>query len=131
MDSSSGRRRTVRLVQQGVWDMPLESMPLAAGYLKALALADPEIRHQTDIEICNFRGSATHAEMAHELFGDRIPDLLGFSVLGWNFRAFGSLAATFKQLNPAGWVVFGGTHVTNQTARVFQLFPDVDVVVNG
>jgi radical SAM superfamily enzyme YgiQ (UPF0313 family) len=131
MDPSSGRRRTVRLVQQGVWDMPLESMPLAAGYLKAMALADPEIRQQIDIEIYNFRGGATHAEMAHELFGDRVPDLLGFSVLGWNLRAFGSLAATFKQLNPAGWVVFGGTHVTNQAARVFQLFPDVDVVVNG
>jgi radical SAM superfamily enzyme YgiQ (UPF0313 family) len=122
---------TVFLVQQGVWDMPLESMPLASGYLKATAMADDDIRAHADIEIRNFRGGATHAVIANDLFGGNVPDILAFSVLGWNYRAFGSLAATFKQLNPDGWVVFGGTHVTAQAERVFRMFPDVDVVVNG
>lgn len=122
---------TVFLVQQGVWDMPLESMPLASGYLKATAMADDDIRAHADIEIRNFRGGATHAIIANDLFGGNVPDILAFSVLGWNYRAFGSLAATFKQLNPDGWVVFGGTHVTAQAERVFRMFPDVDVVVNG
>lgn len=124
-------RLAVRLVQQGVWDMPLESMPLAAGYLKATALADPEVRDRVDIRICNFSGGATHVQMAQALFGAEVPDVLGFSVLGWNFRSFGALAETFKQLNPGGLVVFGGTHVSDQAARVFRLFPEVDVVVNG
>jgi len=119
------------MVQQGVWDMPLESLPLAAGYLKATADADDEVFAAHDISICNLRGGLTHAEMANTLFADSVPDVIAFSALGWNVRAFGSLARTFKQLNPAGLVVFGGTHVSNQAERTFREYPDVDVVVNG
>lgn len=111
--------------------MPLESMPLASAYLRATALADPEIARGADIRIHNFRGGTTNAAMANAIFGGNPPDMLAFSVLGWNYRSFGALASTFKQLNPAGWVVFGGTHVSDQASRVFQMFPDVDVVVNG
>jgi radical SAM superfamily enzyme YgiQ (UPF0313 family) len=121
----------VALVQQGVWDMPLESMPLASGYIKAMALSDDVIRSQANIAISNFRGGVTYADMANRLFERDVPDVLAFSVLGWNYRAFGSLAATFKQLNPDGWVVFGGTHVAGQADRTFRMFPEVDVVVNG
>jgi radical SAM superfamily enzyme YgiQ (UPF0313 family) len=121
----------VLLVQQGVWDMPLESMPLASGYLKAMILDDAELREKTSVEICNFRGKVTHAEMAQRMFDGPVPDVLAFSVLGWNVRAFGALAATFKQLNPDGWVVFGGTHASGQAERLFRLHPDVDVIVNG
>jgi radical SAM C-methyltransferase len=122
---------SVLLVQQGIWEMPLESMPLAAGYLKATALADDRIRDTTDITIHNFRGGTTNATMANAMFTGEPPDIVAFSVLGWNYRAFGALAATFKQLNPDGWVIFGGTHVADQAARVFRMFPEVDVVVNG
>ncbi|MBW4720381.1 KedN5 family methylcobalamin-dependent radical SAM C-methyltransferase [Saccharothrix sp. SC076] len=111
--------------------MPLESMPLASGYLKAMALDDPVLRPAVSIDICNFRGRVTHGEMANRLFAGEPPDVLAFSVFGWNQRAFGALAATFKQLNPDGWVLFGGTHVSEQADRVFRLFPEVDVVVNG
>ncbi|ONI89765.1 B12-binding domain-containing radical SAM protein [Saccharothrix sp. ALI-22-I] len=121
----------VCLVQQGVWDMPLESMPLAAGYLKSMALSDDRIRREADIEIANFRGGVTNTMMANTLFTDGVPDVIAFSVLGWNYRSFGALAATFKQLNPDGWVIFGGNHATNQAARVFRTFPEVDIVING
>jgi radical SAM C-methyltransferase len=119
------------LVQQGVWDMPLESIPLAAGYLKAMVLADAELHEHVTVEICNFRGKMTHGQMARRLFAHGVPDIIAMSALGWNVRAFGSLAETFKQLNPQGWVVFGGTHVSGQAERVFRLYPDVDVTVNG
>ncbi|WP_336159399.1 KedN5 family methylcobalamin-dependent radical SAM C-methyltransferase [Amycolatopsis sp. VC5-11] len=125
------RRALVFLVQQGVWEMPLESMPLASGYLKATAEADDRIAGETEIVIRNFRGGKTLSGMANTLFSGRPPDVLAFSVLGWNYRAFGALAETFKQINPAGWVVFGGTHVAEQAERVFRMFPEVDVVVNG
>lgn len=121
----------VYLVQQGIWEMPLESMPLAAGYLKAQALGNPSIRRQMNISIHNIRGGVTHATMANGIFKTGIPDIMAFSVFGWSYRAFGALAATFKQLNPRGWVVFGGTHVTDQAERTFRMFPEVDVIVNG
>ncbi|MFE3170879.1 KedN5 family methylcobalamin-dependent radical SAM C-methyltransferase [Amycolatopsis sp. NPDC059090] len=124
-------RVSVCLIQQGVWDMPLESMPLASGYVKATALADDRIRSQAEITIHNFRGQTTLPAMANMLFSDTVPDVLAFSVLGWNYRSFGALAETFKQLNPDGWVIFGGTHVAEQAQRVFRMFPEVDVVVNG
>jgi radical SAM superfamily enzyme YgiQ (UPF0313 family) len=122
---------SVYLVQQGIWDMPLESMPLASGYLKATALADERIREAVDIKIFNYRGGVTLMKMASDIFAVEPPDVLACSVLGWNYRTFGSLAETFKQLNPDGWVIFGGTHVANQASRAFRMFPDVDVVVNG
>jgi radical SAM superfamily enzyme YgiQ (UPF0313 family) len=121
----------VTLVQQGVWDMPLESMPLASGYLKAMVLDDADLSGRVRVDIRNFRGQVTHGEMARTLFAGDVPDVLAFSVLGWNVRAFAALAETFKQLNPDGWVVFGGTHVSDQAERVFRLYPHVDVVVNG
>jgi radical SAM superfamily enzyme YgiQ (UPF0313 family) len=125
-------KKEIWLVQQGVWVMSLESMPLASGYLKATALADEQIARQVNIEIHNFDGGANLTGLAQKLFcQDRIPDVLAFSVLGWNYRTFGELARTFKQLNPDGWVVFGGTHVANQADRTFRMFPDVDIVVNG
>ncbi|MDH6128357.1 KedN5 family methylcobalamin-dependent radical SAM C-methyltransferase [Kitasatospora sp. GP82] len=121
----------VTLVQQGVWDMPLESMPLASGYLKAMVLQDQELSRKTSVEICNFRGRVTHGEMAGKLFHGELPDVLAFSALGWNVRAFGSLAATYRQLRPHGWVVFGGTHASCQAERLFRQYPEVDIIVNG
>src|ERR1019366_1123047 len=124
-------KRSAWLVQQGVWDMPKESMPLAAGYLKAAALADEEIRSEMDVQIFNFGGGKTLTAMAETMFSQGAPDILAFSVFGWNYRSFGSLAEAFKQIRPNGWVIFGGTHVANQGQRTFRQFPDVDVVVNG
>ncbi|MEJ3652996.1 KedN5 family methylcobalamin-dependent radical SAM C-methyltransferase [Actinomycetes bacterium KLBMP 9759] len=128
---ASDARRGVWIVQQGVWDMPLESLPLAAGYLKAMADGDDAVRSTHDIAIRNLRGGLTHVQMANFLFGAELPKVMAFSALGWNVRAFGSLARTYKQLVPDGLVVFGGTHVTNQAERVVREHPDVDVVVNG
>ncbi|WP_320066127.1 KedN5 family methylcobalamin-dependent radical SAM C-methyltransferase [Micromonospora sp. RTGN7] len=122
---------TIGIVQQGAWDTPLESMPLAAGYLRATLLADPDLAGAVDVRIHNFRGGVPLIRMAATLFARPAPDVLAFSVLGWNYRAFGSLAETYKQLRPDGCVVFGGNHVAYQADRVLREHPAVDVVVNG
>ncbi|MFE4581515.1 KedN5 family methylcobalamin-dependent radical SAM C-methyltransferase [Streptomyces chartreusis] len=121
----------IRLIQQGAWDMPVDSMPLAVGYLKATLDTSPTLGGNVVSTISNFRGGQTLQEMAKELFAGTTPDILAFSVLGWNYRNFGVLAETFKQVNPKGIVVFGGNHVANQAERVFRELPWVDVVVNG
>lgn len=106
-------------------------MPLAAGYLKAAALADDDIRRGMDVRIFNFGGGDSLTAMAEKIFSQGTPDILAFSVFGWNYREFGAIAESFKQLRPDGWVIFGGTHVANQGARTFRVFPAVDVVANG
>ena len=127
----SPRKRTAWIVQQGVWDVPKDSMPLAAGYLKAAALECDAVRDEFDIRVFYFRGGDSVTSMAETMFAEGLPDVLAFSVLGWNYRAFGNIAEGYKQIHPDGWVVFGGTHVAHQAERVFRQFPDVDVVVNG
>jgi radical SAM C-methyltransferase len=129
--NSHSRKRTVWLVQQGVWDMPKESMPLGVGYLKAAALEDDAIASEMDIRIFNFKGGDSVVGVAGMLFNEGVPDVIGFSVWGWNYRPFGHLAETYKQIRPDGWVVFGGNHVANQAERTFRHFPQVDVVVNS
>ncbi len=125
------QKRSVWIIQQGVWDMPKESMPLAAGYLAAAALADEYIRQEMDVRLFNFGGGDPLTVMAEKIFGQGCPDIMAFSVFGWNYREFGALAETFKQVRPDGWVIFGGTHVANQGARTFRMFPEVDIVANG
>lgn len=125
-------KKLVALVQKGIWDMTRESMPLAAGYFKAMIESHPETRGRYRAEIQNFGGGATLLQMARRLLlGAEVPDVLGFSVLGWNYHDFCKLAELAKQLHPGVFVIFGGTHVANQGDRVFRQCPAVDVVVNG
>lgn len=119
----------VALVQQGVWHMAKESMPLAAGYLAAVTRE--QLGDRCDVRIFNASGSMTPLEMAVDVLRDGVPDVIGFSVLGWNVRQFAAVAETIKQVNPQAVVVFGGNHVANQAERVLPRDIDVDVVVNG
>jgi radical SAM C-methyltransferase len=124
-------RRRITLVQQGVWAMPLESMPLAAGYLKAAIDADEFLREACTATIVNLRGGTDIGTVMSAIFGNSVPDVLAISVFGWNFREALLLSETFKQLNRSGLVILGGTHVANQADRVFCLSADIDVIVNG
>src|SRR5215470_14707091 len=111
------RKVRVSLVDQGVWKMNTVSMPLSLGYIKATAYADPWIRSSADIQICPFRGSISASEIINELLADDPPDILAFSVFGWNLQRFAAVAETYRQVKPDGWVVFGGPHVANQAER--------------
>jgi radical SAM superfamily enzyme YgiQ (UPF0313 family) len=122
---------TVGLVQQGAWATPLESMPLAAGYLRSTLATDPLLAGEVVARIHNFRGGVPLPQMARVLFGDALPDVFAFSVLGWNYRNFCNLAETYKQLRPDSRVIFGGNHVAYQADRVLRECTSVDVVVNG
>jgi radical SAM superfamily enzyme YgiQ (UPF0313 family) len=119
------------LVQQGYWHMALESLPLAAGYLKAAAMADPRLADSVDVTIHSFDGSRSALSMAEELLADGPPDVLAFSVAAWNYHPFGAVAETYRQMRPDGWVIWGGNHVAHQASRAFRIYPAVDVVVDG
>ncbi|MFI7103428.1 KedN5 family methylcobalamin-dependent radical SAM C-methyltransferase [Streptomyces sp. NPDC050161] len=122
---------TVKLVQQGVWHMSKESMPLAAGYLAAAIEGDESLRAACHTTIENLSGDVTPIEMAIRILREGAPDVIGFSVLGWNVRQFSTVAEAIKQANPDTVVVFGGNHVANQAERVFRNCEAVDIVVNG
>ncbi len=121
----------VWLVQQGVWDLPKVSMPLAAGYLHAALLSDPEIASQVEVRVFPVGGAGGLQAQVPEILFDEIPDVLACTVWGWNYQSFGALAETFRGMAPDGWVIWGGNHVSNKARRTFGSFPYVDVVVNG
>lgn len=128
-------KKKIWLVQQGVWSAKASNrpppMPLVGGYLKAAIESDERLRDELDVRIFSLSGGDSLVSVLRRLFFEEIPDLVAFSVLGWNYALFGNVAETFRLLNPKGWVVFGGTHVANQARRTFGMFPAVDVVVNG
>ncbi|HSK41037.1 MAG TPA: KedN5 family methylcobalamin-dependent radical SAM C-methyltransferase [Arenibaculum sp.] len=128
------RRKKIWLVQQAVWRARQggpQSMPLAAGYFKAVAEADDQVKSEVDVRIFNFNGADTTVAVAKELFFEEMPDMVCFSVMGWNYHLFGRVSETFRQMNPDGVVIWGGPHVAYQAQRAFALFPAVDVIVNG
>jgi len=53
------RRRLITFVRQGVWAMPLESIPLAIGYLKAAVDADQVLCGEFTTKIVNLRGGTS------------------------------------------------------------------------
>jgi radical SAM superfamily enzyme YgiQ (UPF0313 family) len=112
--------------------MHKQSLPLAAGYLKATLLADERIATEADVVIHNFKGGVTLGALVRQLFfADALPDVLAMSVFGWNLETFATLAETYKQLRPDGLVIWGGTHVAHQAERMKRLAPAVDIIVNG
>jgi radical SAM C-methyltransferase len=111
--------------------MRRESMPLAIGYLAACVRHDPELGPQCDVVLKNYDGGKTAFDMAVELLCEPLPDVVGFSVLGWNIQHFASVAGAIKQVSPETLVVFGGNHVAHQGESVFARYPQVDAVVNG
>lgn len=121
----------IGLVQQSAWDLPIDSMPLAAGYLKAVLESDEAISSEVEVRIHNMRGGWSVTEMTRAIFSDGAPDVLAFSTVGWNYRNFCTLAEFYKQVKPAGITVFGGTHVSQQAERVFRECPSADIIVNG
>lgn len=134
-----GKKRTrcnppmhVALIHKAVWDFELLSVPLAAGYMKAYALQDPKIKRDYEIHILNFCGGATTLDILDRLISSgSVPDIVGFSAYGWNYKTFGRVAETLKMMAPDSLCVFGGPHVSNQAEKVFREFPCVDIVVNG
>ena len=127
-------RKRITLAQQGVWRIDSrgpQSLPLAMGYLKATAYSDEAVRAETDIRVLSFSGMDSTLAVISRMLTPEIPDMIAFSIAGWNYHLFGRVAETYRQMNSSGWVVWGGTHVTNQAERVFRMYPDVDIVVNG
>ena len=123
------RKTKVWLVQSSVSREPW--LPLASGYLKAGAMSDAAIASELDIRIFNYGCDATATRMFDELYTRELPDIVAFSVMGWDYLRFQRVGEVFRMMNPEGWIIYGGNHVANQAERVFSECPHVDVIVNG
>jgi radical SAM superfamily enzyme YgiQ (UPF0313 family) len=91
--------------------------PLVGGYLKAYALADPEVRASWSIELYSesYRVKASHV-VRHLV--RQSPDLVAFSVYTWNSGLVGRLLPALRGLlPPTTQFVLGGPEVINVAPR--------------
>lgn len=66
-------RISVAVVQQSVWAVDFESMPLAAGYLVSALRADSAMNSYVDAVIHNFTGVATARDIALKILSEGPP----------------------------------------------------------
>jgi radical SAM superfamily enzyme YgiQ (UPF0313 family) len=99
--------------------------------MKAMIDSDAALRSELDVEVANFHKGHAPFEMVSEIVYEQTPDVLAFSVMGWNYRQCCIVAEAYRQANPQGWVIFGGPHTSYNPGPVFTRAPAVDVIVNG
>src|SRR4051812_21983512 len=94
-------KQKIWIVEQSAWRKShgaRPSMPLAAGYLKAMVLADPELDSAFGVRIFSFGGYESMPQLIHEVFSAEPPPVFRFPGLGWNMRTAERLAAVYRQL---------------------------------
>ncbi|MEM9385251.1 MAG: radical SAM protein [Pseudomonadota bacterium] len=105
--------------------------PLTSGYLKAMALTEPELARDWDIELYSAHVSTPASQIIADLARKR-PQLVGFSVYTWNVRLVQRLLPALRAVLPASTrYLLGGVEVMNLGQRyVSQDWEDV-AVCNG
>lgn len=121
----------VCMIQQSVWKTKMQSVPLAMGYLKACALQNKIIADHFNLVIYNFNLAHSNKYIVNQLFANGVPDIICFSVQGWNINNFAQICKFYKSSVPYGKIILGGVHVSNQAERIFSLIPEVDIISNG
>lgn len=79
--------------------------PLGLGYIGAIAKQEG-----FDVRIIQQRDSSD--EEILRSIKDYMPDIIGFSVMTYNFDAAQNLAKRIKDINPGIHIIFGGSHPT-------------------
>lgn len=106
-------------------------LPLAAGYLKAYALADDEIARNFIIKLVLEHYQVPIDQLMTALTEDGIPDVAGISCQGWAVPHADEVARLLRALNPGILIIYGGNHVSHEGAAFFAERDYADVLVNG
>ncbi len=104
---------------------------LALGYLKAYAMADPNIAKSVDLEIVDFCVDCNSTEQALLYFTSARPDIIGISCYCWNTAKVLDLCRLTKKVLPSTKLVLGGPEVGPIAGKLLLENPSVDVIVRG
>jgi radical SAM superfamily enzyme YgiQ (UPF0313 family) len=94
--------------------------PLVGGYLKAFAMADPQVRATWEVELYRQQNTVKASYVIRDLV-TRDPDLVAFSVYTWNAGIVRRLLPTLRGLLPRARFLLGGVEVMNVAPRFVQL----------
>jgi radical SAM superfamily enzyme YgiQ (UPF0313 family) len=104
--------------------------PLVGGYLKAYALAEPEIRNHWRIDLYSTYLRTPASEIIAHLARER-PDVVAFSTYAWNVGLVLRLLPALRVILPQSQFLLGGVELINQAARHVDATWDNVAVCNG
>lgn len=106
-------------------------IPLAGGYLKAYAMAEPDLEARWDIQLYTMYADAISAsELITDIY-EAQPDLVGFSIYVWNAGLVRRVLPALRHLMPRASFVLGGTEVLNRAADFIDPGWENVLVCNG
>ncbi|PLU18915.1 hypothetical protein BMJ31_19865 [Sinorhizobium medicae] len=106
-------------------------IPLAGGYLKAYAFAEPELEARWDIQLYSVFVEAISASRLITDIYEAQPDLVGFSVYVWNAGLVRRVLPALRLLLPQATFILGGTEVLNRSADFIDPGWENVLVCNG
>ncbi|MCP4155297.1 MAG: hypothetical protein GY757_46655, partial [bacterium] len=109
----------VLLIQLPFLREEMSNIPLAAGYLKAMAHQDSMLE-DIDIEILKNKTTNTgDAILIKEILAGK-PDMVGFSLYLWNTERSLFIAEEIKKKSPRIKIVIGGPEVNEDSYHLFE-----------
>ena len=111
-------------------DDEVVSRLLAASFLKAAAVSDPEISARYDIEIVDTTTRTDGVKISEQIL-EHSPQVVAYPVYMWNYDQMAASVRIIKKSNPEITIILGGPLVTYTPDDVFQANPDVDIIVCG
>lgn len=106
-------------------------LPLAAAFLAAYALRDPQVEEQVRVALVIEHTQIQVEHLLRRVLRDGVPDVLGVSCQGWSLPVVDAMARRLRALRPDMLIIYGGNHVSHQGERFFRTRLHVDVLVNG
>ncbi|MCP4153467.1 MAG: B12-binding domain-containing radical SAM protein [bacterium] len=107
------------------------NIPLAAGYIKAHALANGEVKDD-EIRIIN-RNKATNGgdPAIIDWILQEDTDVVGFTSYMWNIERIRLLAGKIKEINPDITIIFGGPEINDRHEALKDNNSDVFIIGEG
>jgi radical SAM superfamily enzyme YgiQ (UPF0313 family) len=120
---SSRPRASVVLVELPTYE---NILPLASGYLRAIAEADPDLARTHTFEIASYPVSRTPADVGEELVA-KGADYYTFSCYMWNIKHVRALVRQLRERLPEAKILLGGPQVMNYASTYSEGDPGVSV----
>lgn len=104
---------------------------LALGYLKACALADPDLAARANIDIVDFCTDCNDPLQVAYYVAHAKPDIVGLSCYCWNIDVMRHIAEMVRKTMPEARIIAGGPEVTPIAEEFLAANPSFDVVIRG
>ena len=105
-------------------------VPLALGFLKAYAIADPELKERWDMRITDLRRGDDRSTWLNAILAEP-PDIVCFSCYVWNIVETLELVSRIKEAHPNVFVLLGGPEAAPRADELTAQYADGVAIGEG